>query len=275
MLRPLIAFLTLSTAQATSDFFNYELNFQNNAMQLLSDFAGVQNGIHVGELILDHGCHCARLDPFANKAILGGDSVVDQLDEICKQWVLMRACNDLLSGGTCQNVPVDFYTYVIEKPETLQFRCLDPQADPYQDCKRDACKVDLFFVNEILDFFGYQVGSNGYYESSDFTTGNLNWTSVIATPTTCPQQVYRQEEKYCSGEAPNFRFNNYEIDSLVKDQQQYEPQHSFAELVILCQDAIFDLTILVDGSGSVSSQDYEQIITFVINLIQHQNSFQV
>jgi len=195
------------------------------------------------EAVLDHGCHCARLDQFANNDALGGPTVYDALDEICKQWFLMRSCNDGLEGGTCKDIPLDQTTYLTVQPdEDSRIEC-GTQTDPYSQCKSDACETDIFFAYQIVDYLDE----------------NPSFTAVVGP--SCPQLAKQDSNKTCSGEAPNFAFNNLQ-------RQNMNIKYTLAELTNLCEDAVFDLTILVDGSGSVSGQNYDISLTFVEDLLQ-------
>ena len=44
----------------------------------------------VGELILNHGCWCAKLNPGSDQSRLGGHTVHGELDRICKECAVWR-----------------------------------------------------------------------------------------------------------------------------------------------------------------------------------------
>merc|ERR1712048_504369 len=52
--------------------------------------------------ILSHGCWCSRLNILStNSNLTGGETPVDQIDSICKNWIQNRHCNDRFLLGTC------------------------------------------------------------------------------------------------------------------------------------------------------------------------------
>ena len=233
-----VAYIVATTTASVQAVSYHSADFPRNAMQLMSD---VLNNTAAYENVLDHGCHCARLDQFSNPTIIGGPNVMDALDEICKQWFLMRSCNDSLEGGTCKDLPLSTFSYEVEEVDQ-EYVCVDPQTDPYAECKSDACTTDIFFA----------------YEIKKYLEDNIAFTPII-TPS-CPKDQKMDADKTCSGEAPNFAFNNLDRALNVR--------YSLPELVDLCADAEFDLTVLVDGSGSVRSDDYQTSVDFVTNLIE-------
>lgn len=64
---------------AAQEIYNFPLDFYTGGMQLLAHLID-NNDLY--NQILDHGCHCGRLDPFASHDNLGGTTVLDGLDEI-------------------------------------------------------------------------------------------------------------------------------------------------------------------------------------------------
>ena len=98
---PIFYILLTSLAKSTT-ITQSGLKIRNYAPQLLQTF--IQNSTTV-QKILQHGCHCARLDksnPYLQH--LGGPDSVDELHEICRNWQKCRNCNDRLDGGSCNVV---------------------------------------------------------------------------------------------------------------------------------------------------------------------------
>ena len=81
MLLPLgiASLLSLPRLVQAQDVFTFPLDFYVGGMQLL---AHLLDDSDLYNAVLDHGCHCARLDPFAMHQDLGGFEVIDGLDEI-------------------------------------------------------------------------------------------------------------------------------------------------------------------------------------------------
>lgn len=56
--------------------------------------------------VLDHGCWCAKLDPFSDHEDLGGPQAVDDLDNLCKVWYQTCNCANI-AQGVCENFEDD------------------------------------------------------------------------------------------------------------------------------------------------------------------------
>ena len=137
--------------------------------------------------VLNHGCHCAKLDstnPFMEH--LGGHGSLDELDEICKNWINTRHCNDFLSGGTCFADPetLDDGTYTITIPFPIDRSFCSSVGNR---CEADTCQIDLYYVMKIMNYF-------------------RDHPDVSVTPVyeagTCKLGGYVPKERVCVGEAP-------------------------------------------------------------------------
>jgi hypothetical protein len=151
----------------------------------------------------------------------------------------MRRCNDQHQGGSCfdsDNGPKEFYNL------KSKGSC-SPNAGA---CEKETCQIDVRFGNEI----------------SEYLTLNPDWNPVQVT-THCPKfgMDFWLGTKYCLGDAPN-RYLSKELPQVTTTTQAPEDPS------VTCENAKFDVTILVDGSGSVTPAQWEKSMDFVDNLVQ-------
>jgi hypothetical protein len=176
---------------------------RNYADILLEDFLTNENTIAAPTVsdILVHGCWCAKLVPNPFMAHLGGPEPVDVLDEICKNWIKTRNCNDRLSGGSCnidgsssqQPLINGEYTLVID-PDTLNnSECKAVGAGSADQCSEDSCNIDLYFMKQIRD----------YMVSSEGQQWVLNGLTEVTGAGTCADAPDNNAIRVCSGDVPN------------------------------------------------------------------------
>ena len=116
---------------ATGQLFNYHIadtNYTNN--------------------ILNHGCWCAKLNPSIDHSSLGGPTVADQLDLICKQWATARHCSTT-AGADCEVRPSGDDLYQVQFTNSSSTGALCPDDDL---CLSETCQIDIFYMNQILAF---------------------------------------------------------------------------------------------------------------------------
>ena len=145
-------FVFLKSSLAIDTTLDVTINFESSGMAVLSQLLGDQTYNDV----LDHGCHCSKLDPFSNAKILGGVTELDGLDAICRQWILTRNCIDFLAGGSCKDVDKDNNVYTIQwsSQDSTIAEC-SVQDGSFQQCKTDACAVDLHFAYQVVDYLRF------------------------------------------------------------------------------------------------------------------------
>jgi len=139
--------------------------------------------------VLSHGCHCAKLDasnPFAEN--LGGSTPVDALDEICRDWLRARNCNDNLVGGSCENdresMRTGAYTMDIVDSDYQISNC----GFTTTDCEEDTCKIDLVYLKAIQQYLADNAG---------------HAANVVSSSGTCTLAPLDKRERRCQGEAPD------------------------------------------------------------------------
>ena len=148
--------------------------------------------------LLVHGCWCAKLIPNPFMAYLGGAEPVDILDEICRNWIRMRNCNDRLDGGSCnidgsssqQKLINGEYTLTIDPDNVGNSECKGNNAD---QCSDDTCEIDLYFMKQIRD---YLVSSEG----QDWV---INGLTEVTGAGTCAASPDNNVVRVCSGDIPN------------------------------------------------------------------------
>ena len=199
--------------------------------------------------LLDHGCWCAKLDPTSDMTMLGGATPIDELDDICRRWFRMRHCNDRLSGGSCHQQPKnDHYEInLLEDPLTCNTHDLDTSVQ-ITDCAYDSCLIDIKYA----------------YEVKDWVESNPSWTSAkVDDYDTCLLPEMMDLEKTCVGQAPNLVINQVVRKAFVP----YVIATTEEEVEEMCDGGKFDLTVLVDGSGSVAPSNYAISVDFLENLL--------
>ena len=215
----------LTHAQTT---VNIDFSLQFGIMDLLSNFF---SDPMLGMQIINHGCWCAKLHPMADYSILGGPYHSDEIDEICKEWQKSRKCSRI-PGQICENVTVIGTEYqVIYNSDSFDAFC--PDIDP---CLQLTCQIDLFFINQLLN----TTSQNGF-------TPEINAVCEISTK---------------QGRTPSCdEFPTTEIPTTIPATPI--PTTLEPPLVTLCRQVPMDLMFVMDGSGSVQSDDYLKQINFM------------
>ena len=108
----LISFLFFFNTNLATSIGTFDL-IQNSDTSVTSILSLYLNSTDNFNLVLDHGCHCARFDIVSDKQILGGHNAVDELDQICKDWFHARACLDKFEDGTCLGLDASSFMYQV------------------------------------------------------------------------------------------------------------------------------------------------------------------
>ena len=142
----LVTLFLVNSARATS--VNVDYTLIDGAEQLLTHFNPANSNI-----ILSHGCWCAKLSR-ANSANvnLGGSSAVDELDNICRNWIKTRKCSEQAYG--CKNFEDMGDLYEIDY--TINF--LDATCPDTETCLSETCQIDVAFTIQIEQFFSDNPG---------------------------------------------------------------------------------------------------------------------
>lgn len=179
-----------------------------------------------------HGCWCSKLESGASHDSLGG-AAIDDLDQICKSWFQARACI-LKEGpaGAC-NAYTGAGTYDVQiEAAGTENTCLGNNSHA---CEQDACTIDAFFSNQVDQFFidnpAFQVvPHNGQCQNGSGGNGVT---------------------KYCYGTAPGVYLSS---DA---------PAPPAPPANNACDNAEFDMSIVIDGSASVGDDEWTNIVNFV------------
>lgn len=237
----------LATSIKAQDHVDIFINF---------DFAGMQaldimlNDTAVFNSILDHGCWCSKLDPTADTGKLGGATPLDELDDICRQWATTRHCNDGLLGGSCKNAPTPDHYELDYGSDPVICNTVDQDTGAtITACARDSCLIDVLYTEMMIDWLNLNPGWSAL-QVDDFDT--------------CLLPELGDFVKTCVGIPPHVSIH---VDGSTPIVQAANT----AEAAEICQDAIFDLTILVDGSGSVASSNYVKSVDFIEDMISPLN----
>jgi hypothetical protein len=165
------------------------------ASDILPTFLGGNDYV----LVRSHGCWCAKLaNPF--QPSLGGPTIVDELDQICKEWATAGTCLHT-QGGSCHQYKgshfLEMNVTTNGENEVFDFDC-EGIANG-DDCLQDACKIHGHFATEIQDYL--QVNEDKEAISTDQQFCVSGQTGGHTSGHTGGSQV--QMEKWCVGDAPN------------------------------------------------------------------------
>jgi len=192
--------------------------------------------------VMEHGCHCAKLDasnPFQEH--LGGSTVVDELDEICRDWLRARNCNDNLVGGSCESdresMRTGAYTMSIVESDYDASTCGFTTAD----CEADTCEIDLKYLKLIREYV-----TNNPQLAADGAT-------IVNSSGTCTQAPLDKRERRCEGDAP---------DVYPKRMSDLEQLLTRVDWVT---DRLEDDEIVYNSGGRKLNDDKEYIDFFVEN----------
>ena len=164
------------------------LYLRSYAPSLLSEFLdGDSNKV---DDVLSHGCFCGKLDasnPYVEH--LGGTQTLDELDEICRDWLRARNCNDNLIGGSCEadreSMRTGGYTMDITSDNYANSNC----GFYNTECEEDTCRIDLQYAQAISQF----MSDNG----ASFSP------TVVNSAGACEPAPLDKRERKCLGDSPD------------------------------------------------------------------------
>jgi len=188
-----------------------------------------------------HGCWCAKLDSDVSHDNLGG-SPIDDLDKICKSWFQARSCITKQGpAGSC-NAYTGAGTYDVQINANAKNTCLTQSSDA---CEQDSCIIDAEFSRQVEEFFdnnpGFQVEAhNGQCQGGSGGNGGGN--------------------KYCYGTGSGVYLSS-EAPTQAPTQPPAPPTQPPAGHV--CDNAEFDISIVVDGSASIGLADWQKTVDFI------------
>jgi len=173
------------------------LYLRSYAPSILAEFLNDDSAIV--DMILTHGCFCAKLDntnPYAE--FLGGTTPVDALDEICRDWLRARNCNDNLVGGSCHadREAMRVGSYSIDRHDPAENSLCGFTAT---ECAADTCEIDVQHVASIANFMADNPG---------------HVANTVEGAGTCDLAPLEKKERKCLGDAPNVypkRMGNIEM----------------------------------------------------------------
>ena len=178
---------TATCELGTVAFAQTNLYLRTLAPELVSEWLN-QDGTLVDK-VLEHGCHCGKLDktnPFLS--YLGGSTTLDELDEICRDWLRARNCNDNLFGGSCEADREAMRTgSYVQNINQLDY---DSSSCGFTDagCEMDSCQIDLKYMKLIREFLDDNPSFN---------------SQVVSSPFSCTPLFKDKRERKCIGTAPD------------------------------------------------------------------------
>lgn len=105
--------------------------------------------------IRNYGCHCSKLDPLNFHT---GGKIVNELDRICRDWLLKRNCLWKKKGVCTEDAEW-------KEEDTYDHIGLVGSCTKYKEnsCKSEICKIDEMFTWQIFKF----LGKNGMPKDED------------------------------------------------------------------------------------------------------------
>ena len=228
---PLLSFQLTTLVHAQHDLHQIAVPVRPAAYDILQIY--LQNNTLLDQ-IFDHGCWCAKLNPNRGSAFLGGKTVLDDLDVICKEWAKTRKCNTFQGGSCSEKDLLDDYNLIIG--QTNNETCLSNPTD----CTQDTCEIDVYYAGLVIDFINNLPAS---------------FVPEEATLDTCIQGMVEPTEKACIGDAPHLEIVPIDefttvimttsgIDTL-RDEMENATQ--------VCEGCKMDFVILLDSGDDLNS----------------------
>lgn len=191
---------------------------ENFAPEIILDIH-LNNTIIANE-VFQHGCYCSKMYSLNEKSIRGGNTVVDDFDEICRSWSRCRECNDKHVGGSCRDANVNprdtDYEYVITQNLYDDGAIVYDCTANVEACAYDSCLIDVEYINQIANYL------DQFSESTPFAALAINDTS-------CPHLNEPYQERTCNGTAPDLftvKVDNRVVATAEEVLEQFSEQLS-------------------------------------------------
>lgn len=194
------------------------------------------------DAILNHGCWCQKFGPFSDQENLGGSYTADALDEICKHWFTARRCNDAHEGGSCFDSNYDNLggtsVYTINGDKCSK--------NDNNSCEQDSCKIDMEYLSKI----------------EEFLAANPGWSAE--QPNSCPsgEPNNGSAKRYCVGTVPDV-YLSPDMPTTPAPTTTPKAELDEDQVKASCANRELDITILVDGSGSIDDANWSKTVDFV------------
>lgn len=160
--------------------------------------------------VQEHGCWCAKMDILGMPNYVGGPNVVDDLDQICKDWFTSRACTKLnRSNGFEPYCPYGFMEYTLQFNGIHQGFDLNNCYEYNEGCEQDSCLIDRKFARKIKDFL--------------FENGN-SWKVQRGDDEKCPftMGLRSMGDRVCEGEIPDLKIMHREdVEGLENNELNF------------------------------------------------------
>lgn len=246
-------FLAGLASAATPGYYDFSQDVGLSAMNMMSLY--LDNTAEFNQ-VMDHGCHCARFDPTSKKSILGGNSYLDEVDRICRDWFQARMCLDKYERGTCYEQEADNYAYQIAllvdsntgNPNNAICNTHNSELSlPYNDCEIDSCLVDAHYVKQI----------------EEFLNSNPGFAARVAVEGDCPTEQAIATDRYCAGQAPDVKITA----GLPPTTTELTTTTDIPIIKEYGSTATGHLVFIIDRSSENSASDYLDSISFVRGVV--------
>ena len=233
--------------------------------------------------VITNGCWCTKFNPTLEQSNYGGPIIKNDLDQICKNWITARHCIESYEGGSCYNNWVldgEIYSVNYQHLVTGKTNKVCKNND-FEDCKFDSCRIDTSFLEQIKEFlmknplFEGETEENCHSWEESVSSGkggkgsgskNNNSGSGLS------ETVVNHDNKICAGEVPDVYVTTPDQTTTTTTTTTTTASTTTTTLPFqgktysedavqnTCKDSKFDLTILIDGSGSINEHDFDVAI---------------
>ena len=238
---------------ATPGYYDFSQDVSLSAMNMMSLY--LDNTAEFNQ-VMDHGCHCARFDPTSQKSILGGNSYLDEVDRICRDWFQARMCMDKYERGSCYEQDADNYNYQIallvdqDTGNPNNAICNTHNSDlglPYNDCEIDSCLVDAHYVKQI----------------EEFLNSNPGFAARVAVEGDCPTEQAVASDRYCAGQAPDVKITA----GLPPTTTEFVSTTDIPIIKEYGSTATGHLVFIVDRSSNNTATEFQESIDFIRSVV--------
>ena len=232
-----------------ADDYTLEQDVQSGPINLLSLYL---EDSEVFNRVVDHGCWCNKLDAYSPYTdIHGGPFGIDELDNICREWFLMRACSINYYGGECYGKNITYFEYSIfinEDTDPRSMTCHISAPDTgiqHNDCEFESCVIDKYFVRRIGDYVRER--------NNTFVSEKVTLDGICSIPFKIKLVLHE-----CAGNAPNLQIKPLEPVPDLVSSALVDNVGKILEL---------DIVLMMDGTTELDDLEFYTVSEFLKQLV--------
>lgn len=145
--------------------------------------------------IFSHGCWCSKLgiSTGGDTWSQGGLHVIDDVDNLCKDWIQARRCHKLEFGacydGTGSLTSSEYTYQTYKSPSDAEYQCAETSTHGSgSQCQFKLCMLDTQFMNEIIALTG-GIGPGAYAWVESGSSGQCALGSAVISCDACCQMI--------------------------------------------------------------------------------------